>query len=428
VWEGGDIDWPVEDEEVARVLKDSPTNTASGNDDISYPFLRFWFKNQRSHMTRTLNNLIKFGYDGWKVAYSVLIKKADKERYDNVKSWRMIHLLPTISKVVDRIMLRKLEKEVTLASTQYGSRKRRGCHDSMKQITEFVKFGRFGHTEIMTMDVEGGFNNIDTALLAHILVYRSCDKSLVSWIVRWTTGRKMRLKFNERTSRVYEVDKGVPQGSPLSPYLFGIYVEEIFKPRFKHGPSVSCLVSSYVDDGGVMVSGANREIVVGKMQELFEECDRVGRKRNMKFVARKIEWMGMGEGVWPELWIGGEKKDMCREIRLLGYRLDVMGLMKQYVDYWMERAIGVRRRIAGVGRRYGSSGGSGAWEYTRLLQAAYLPTIWYGLEFVDDPKLIKMIDVQINDKIRSLFRVSLKSPINTMRAETDIAPTDIQRK
>jgi len=47
---------------------------------------------------------------------------------------------------------------------------------------------------------------------------------------------------------------------------------------------------------------------------------------------------------------------------------------------------------------------------------------------VDDPKLIKMIDVQINDTIMSLFRVPLKSPINTMRAETGIAPTNIQRK
>ena len=156
------------------------------------------------------------------MAYTVLIKKTDKEKYNNVKSWRMIHILPTISKVVDRIMLRRLEKEVTLASTQYGSRRRRGCHDSMKQIMEFVMFGRFGNPAIMPMDVEGGFDNIDTALLADILVYRSCDMSLVSWIVRWTTGRKMRFKFNSRTSNVYEVDKGTPEGSPLSPYLFSL--------------------------------------------------------------------------------------------------------------------------------------------------------------------------------------------------------------
>ena len=428
VWDGGEVDLVVEEEEITKALKDSPTNTACGKDNIRYPFLRFWLKSQPGHMTETLNNLIRIGYDRWNEAHTVLIKKADKERYDSVKSWRMIHLLPTISKVVDRIILRRLEKEVTLSDTQYGSRKRRGCHDCVKQISEFLKFGRFRCTALMTMDVEGGFDNINTELLADILRYRSCDGLLVSWIMRWTTGRKMRLKFNGRTSRVYGVDKGVPQGSPLSPYLFGIYVEEIFKPRFKHRPSVSSLVSSYVDDSAVMVSGESREIVVSKMRELYEDCDRIARLRNMRFAARKVEWMGIGSGEWPDLWLGGEKKDMCKEIRILGYRWDVNGSIKAHVDYWIERAMGVRRRIAGVGRRYGSKGGLGGWEYTRLLQAAYLPTIWYGLEFVDDPKLIKMIDVKINDTIRSLFRVPLKSPINAMREETGIGPTDLQRK
>jgi len=69
--------------------------------------------------------------------------------------------------------------------------------------------------------------------------------------------------------------------------------------------------------------------------------------------------MGMGSGTWPELWVDGVKKDMCKEIRILGYRWDVNGSMKAHVEYWMERAMGVRRRIAGVSRRYRSRGGLG---------------------------------------------------------------------
>jgi len=36
----------------------------------------------------------------------------------------------------------------------------------------------------MTMDVEGGFNNIDTSLLVDILKYKSCDNEIVKWIDR----------------------------------------------------------------------------------------------------------------------------------------------------------------------------------------------------------------------------------------------------
>jgi len=202
VWQGGVVDLVLDEKDITDALRDSPTNTAYGNDNISYPFLRFWFKNQPGHLTKTLNDLIRTDYGEWNVANTVLIRKADKQRYDSVKSWRMIHLLPTISKVVDRIVLRRREKEMTLSGTQYGSRRRRGCHDCVKQIADFVKFGRVRQTALMTMDVEGGFNNIDTALLADILIYKSCDRFLVSWIMRWTTGRKMSLKFNGRTSRV----------------------------------------------------------------------------------------------------------------------------------------------------------------------------------------------------------------------------------
>ena len=49
-----------------------------------------------------------------------MIRKGDKETYDVVKSWRMIHLLPVLSKVVDRIILLKVAKTVRLEDTQYG--------------------------------------------------------------------------------------------------------------------------------------------------------------------------------------------------------------------------------------------------------------------------------------------------------------------
>ena len=59
-----------------------------------------------------------------------------------MKSWRMIYLLPTMSKVVDRIILLKLAKTVRLEETQYRSRKNRSTHDAMKQILEFLDYNK----------------------------------------------------------------------------------------------------------------------------------------------------------------------------------------------------------------------------------------------------------------------------------------------
>jgi len=72
--------------------------------------------------------------------------------------------------------------------------------------------------------------------------------------------------------------------------------------------------------------------------------------------------------------------------------------MSSHVSYWLERGLGVRKRISALGRRFGSDGGLDAWCTYRLFQAAYLPTGYFGLEFVTDiSSYVKRIQVHVND-------------------------------
>ena len=73
--------------------------------------------------------------------------------------------------------------------------------------------------------------DIDT--LSDILVYREADAEMVKWVRRWARNRSTVIKFNGRKSKMYHLSKGVPPGSPLSRYLFGVYVSDMFRPRFK---------------------------------------------------------------------------------------------------------------------------------------------------------------------------------------------------
>ena len=428
-WSNIEVDITVNALELRKGLDRSPGNTAGGYDGISYPFLRFWMKHQEQHMVDTTNHLIRYGEPKWHEARTVLIQKAGKDDYQVAEAWRMIHLLPTMAKVIDRIILQRMEKDVVLGDTQYGSRKGRSCHDSVKQTMEFLKYHEGSHRAVMTMDVEGGFDNIRTDLLIDILRYKSCDIEIVKWIDRWMSARRMRLKFNRRISKAYRTDKGVPQGSPISPYLFGVYVEEIFKPRILHTPARSCIVSSYVDDGMIAVAGESQKIAMDLMVDIFEDCNRIAKQPNMSFALKKTEWMGMGKKRWNGLATGEGMIEPVDEIRILGYRMEMNGGWRGHTEYWLERGVDVRRRIAGIGRRYGSSGGIGAWEYNHLIKSVYLPTVWYGLEFVaDDEKMLKKIQININDIIRSGLRTPIKTANNILLAEAGIVPTHIQAK
>jgi len=423
------IDLEVSQDELKRGLKSSPTNTAGGIDGMSYPFLRFWYRKDKEGMMKMVNNLVKNDCANWHKAETILIKKGDKARYDVVKSWRMIHLLPVLAKVVERIILEKMSKVVEMEETQYGSRKNRSTHDMFKQIAEFVEWNKQKAVGILVMDVEGGFVRVDVDILCDVLVYRGCPEILIRWIRRWVMGRSIKLRFNGKISKEYHLNKGVPQGSPLSPFLFGVYVADVFRPKFLTRMGMMSYCASYVDDGALMAAANDIDSCKAELTERFKECRDIARGRGMGFDQTKVVWIGFGKESWGALDLGDCKKEGVGEIRILGYRMDKLRGMGGHVDYWMDRGVGVKRRIAGLGRRYGSEGGLGAWECVRLLKGVYLPTVYYGLEFVArDDKAMKRLEYGVRDTIRSTFRTPLKFANKILQAESGIIPTSIKGK
>jgi len=151
--------------ELGSAVRRSPTNTGPGLDDIGYPFIRYWWKEKPDCLKRLVDHGLTNDILDWHSAEVVLIPKADKPRYDIVKSWRMIHLLPTIAKVVERVVLLRIAEHVVLGQTQFGSRGKRGVHDAISVVFEFLRHNEGFKCAMLSMDVEGGFDNIDIDLL-----------------------------------------------------------------------------------------------------------------------------------------------------------------------------------------------------------------------------------------------------------------------
>ena len=85
-WSNVEVNITVDAQELRKGLDRSLGNTAGGYDVISYPVLRFWFKQQEKHMVDTMNHLIRYGEPMWHKARTVLIQKAGKDDYQMAKS------------------------------------------------------------------------------------------------------------------------------------------------------------------------------------------------------------------------------------------------------------------------------------------------------------------------------------------------------
>jgi len=289
------VDVRMTKEELKFGLDTSPRNTASGTNRMSYPLLRFWHKLDEEGMLEGLQSMMREDVQDWHKAETVLIKKGDKERYDVVKSWRMIHLLPVMAKVVERVILSKMVKEVDLEDTQYRSRKNRFTHDMFKQIYEFVDYNKNMKCGMLSMEVEGGFDKVDIGRLCQILRERGCSKELAEWVRRRTRNRCIRLRFNRRTTKDYHLNKGGLQGSPLSLFLFGIYVADVFRPRIQTRINFRTMISSYVNDGARMISTDRIDMTKEKCKEYFGLCNAIAQGRGRSFSPKKIKWIVCGE-------------------------------------------------------------------------------------------------------------------------------------
>jgi len=100
---------------------------------------------------------------------------------------------------------------------------------------------------------------------------------------------------------------------------------------------------------------------------------------------------------------------------------------REDVEYWTERGVGVKRSIAGIGRRYGSEGGIGAWECMRLVNRVYMLTVCYGLEFItEETTLTDLLQIMINHTIRSTFPAPIKYANKILYAGTNILLMEVR--
>lgn len=73
---------------------------------------------------------------------------------------------------------------------------------------------------------------------------------LLSWVSTFISNRTLKLSFDGQFEETKPVDTGIPQGSPISPIFFLIYIRDLFK-------SSAVRFLSYIDDISLTVNSTS---------------------------------------------------------------------------------------------------------------------------------------------------------------------------
>lgn len=110
---------------------------------------------------------------------------------------------------------------------------------------------------LILSDVEGGFDKVDPDKLRDKKVV---EPTYLPWIYNWTKNRRIRFRFNRKEgTEEFVTNMGLPQGSPLSPYLFGLFIKDIVQEDEEFLQNV--FIISYVDDILICVKGKTEQEV-----------------------------------------------------------------------------------------------------------------------------------------------------------------------
>ena len=217
----------------------------------------------------------------WKVArVIVLLKSPDKVR-SNPRSYRGISLLPVLGKVLERVMVERLQERLcsTASRRQFGFKPGLSCEDAWRYVVESVKCSRSKYVLGVFVDFKGAFDNLCWSSVINRLEEVGCEE-----IALW------RSYFSSRSAVVVgvggsertEVVRGCPQGSIAGPYIWNMMMDILLGEL-----EPICKCCAYADDLLLLVESDARHGLETRGVEIMRIVERWGDSVGVRIASEK---------------------------------------------------------------------------------------------------------------------------------------------
>ena len=151
----------------------------------------------------------------------------------DVSNYRPVSVLPTISKVLEKLMLTRLteylEKSKIIYEHQFGFQKNRSTTlavlDLNTRITKALDRGNYAAS--VFLNFAKAFDMVNHQILLSKLENYGIRGPAKDWFESYLKSRHQIVKIGDTLSDKMQIACGVPQGSILGPILFLLYINDI---------------------------------------------------------------------------------------------------------------------------------------------------------------------------------------------------------
>ena len=176
-----------------------------------------------------------------------------KTRPPHVDKLRMITLLPSPAKILEKIILKSQIRhlKILFGQHQHAYRENGSTTTALIEIvdalTSFYDDKAVACIGLLSLDFSKAFDQVDHRTLLGKMQKLPALAGFTKWLRNYLTGRHVTVRVDGKFSAMFYLKAGVPQGSILGPSLFSVLVGDFPKSREEN------IAIQYADDVNIIL-------------------------------------------------------------------------------------------------------------------------------------------------------------------------------
>lgn len=323
------------------------------------------------------NAIMRVGHfpSQWKVGQIIMIAKPGKPP-EEVTSYRPISLLPILSKLFEKLFLKRLnpiiDTKKLIPEHQFGFRSKHATVEQVHRIVEKINkaFEMKKYCSTAYLDITQAFDKVwhEGLLFKLKMKLPHCFYQVLK---SYLTERYYQVKHHKEVTELYPIQAGVPQGSVLGPVLYLLFTADI--------PTTADFTATYADDTALMAVHEDPAIASRNLQKFLNDLLTWQKKWRINTNESKSVHVTytLRTKTCPPVTLNGRQIPQAEDAKYLGLHLDRRLTWKKHI-FTKRKQLGIKfsRLYWLLGRRSRLS-----LENKLLIYKAILKPVWmYGVQ------------------------------------------------